>query len=96
MSQTSTRSTRFDIRIPAHVREAVEMAASLEGRSITDFLIAAMLEKAEGVISAHKRLELSLRDQSLLARALNGEEDGAPNSLVRRIAREYRTEVESR
>lgn len=96
MSQTSARSTRFDIRIPAHVRDAVEMAASLEGRSITDFLIAAMLEKAEGVISAHKRLEFSLRDQSLLAQALNEDKPQTPTPWVRRMVHEYRTEVESR
>ena len=52
MTQFSSRTSRFDIRIPSHVRETVEMAASLEGRSFTDFLIAAMLEKAEKVIAA--------------------------------------------
>lgn len=96
MTQTGSRTTRFDIRIPAHVRDTVEMAASLEGRSMTDFLISAMLEKAECVIATHKRLELSLRDQVMLAQALSEQGTEAPNPLNQQIAQEFRTEVESR
>ena len=90
MTQFSSRTSRFDIRIPSHVRETVEMAASLEGRSFTDFLIAAMLEKAEKVISIHTRIELTLKDQAL--RTQSCEE---PTEFMKRIASEYRDKVKS-
>lgn len=84
MNQNITRSARFDIRVPCHVRETVEMAAALQGRSLTDFLVAAMLEKAEAVIDTHRRLELTLRDQALLAASLGNEEHVVPDAFVQR------------
>ena len=95
MTQLSSRTSRFDIRIPSHVREAVEMAASLEGRSITDFLVAAMIEKAEQVIVTHKRIELTLRDQAMLAEGLRTQQHEEPTEFIRQLASEYREKVKS-
>ena len=95
MTQFSSRTSRFDIRIPSHVRETVEMAASLEGRSFTDFQIAAMLEKAEKVISTHTRIELTLKDQAALAEVLRTQSCEEPTEFMKRIASEYWDRVKS-
>ena len=85
MTQFSSRTSRFDIRIPA----------SLEGRSFTDFLIAAMLEKAEKVISTHTRIELTLKDQAALAEVLRTQSCEEPTEFMKRIASEYWDRVKS-
>ena len=71
------------------------MAASLEGRSLTDFLIAAMLEKAEKFISTHTRIELTLKDQAVLAEALRTQSCEEPTEFMKQIASEYRGKVKS-
>ena len=95
MNQIIPRSARFDIRVPNHVREAVEMAAALQGRNLTDFLISAMIEKAEAVIDTHRRLDLTLRDQAMLTNAVCCEEAVEPNAFVQRMVEEYRDKVRS-
>lgn len=95
MSQALSRVARFDIRVPSHIRETVEFAAMLQGRNLTDFLVSAMLEKAETVIGVHRRMELTLRDQAMLAKALCYEEPQEPDAFVRGIATEYKVRVRS-
>ena len=71
MSQNSEVSmSRIDARIPLTVRETIDRAAALQGRTRTDFLIEAALEKAERVIAEQTLIRLTLRDQELLAKAL--------------------------
>ena len=52
---TDIPMSRIDARIPLSVRETIDRAAAMQGRTRTDFLIAAALEKAEQVI-AERRL----------------------------------------
>ncbi len=46
---TDIPMSRIDARIPLSVRETIDRAAAMQGRTRTDFLIAAALEKAEQV-----------------------------------------------
>ena len=74
MSQNSEVSmSRIDARIPLTVRETIGRAAALQGRTRTDFLIEAALEKAERVIAEQTLIRLTLRDQELLAKALTAD-----------------------
>ncbi len=74
MSQNSELSmSRIDARIPLTVRETIGRAAALQGRTRTDFLIEAALEKAERVIAEQTLIRLTLRDQELLAKALTAD-----------------------
>ena len=65
--------SRIDARIPLTVRETIGRAAALQGRTRTDFLIEAALEKAERVIAEQTLIRLTLRDQELLAKALTAD-----------------------
>ena len=74
MSQNSELSmSRIDARIPLTVSETIGRAAALQGRTRTDFLIEAALEKAERVIAEQTLIRLTLRDQELLAKALTAD-----------------------
>lgn len=88
---------RIDARIPAHVKESVAMAAGLQGRSQTDFLIAALAEAAQRVIAEHSVVRLCLDDQKALAAALTTETK-LPKRFARleRAARDHKRRVESR
>lgn len=90
MSQNSESSiSRIDVRIPLAVRDAIDRAAALQGRTRTDFLIEAVLEKAERVIAEQSLVRLALRDQALLARALTEEKVSGPGQFLKSLSSEY-------
>lgn len=90
MSQNSEVSmSRIDARIPLTVRETIDRAAALQGRTRTDFLIEAALEKAERVITEQTLIRLTLRDQELLAKALTEENVSEASRFLKSLTREY-------
>ncbi len=90
MSQNSEVSmSHIDARIPLAVRDTIDRAAALQGRTRTDFLIEAALEKAERVIAEQSLIRLPLRDQELLAKALTEENISEPSLFLKSLTREY-------
>jgi uncharacterized protein (DUF1778 family) len=85
--------SRIDARIPLSVRETIGRAAAMQGRTRTDFLITAALEKAERVIAEHAVIRLTLRDQEVLAAALAEEKVSDPTKHVMDTLNEYRDRV---
>jgi uncharacterized protein (DUF1778 family) len=85
--------SRIDARIPLSVRETIDRAAAMQGRTRTDFLIAAALEKAERVIEEQTVIRLTRRDQEALAAALTEEKVSAPTGHVMDVLNEYRNRV---
>lgn len=88
--------SRIDVRIPLPLREMIDFAASLEGRTRTDFLISAASEKARKVIKEHHSIQLSLRDQKMLADAFLDNHIKEPDGFLKGIREEYNTKVKSR
>ena len=88
---------RIDARIPAHIKENLVMAASLQGRTQTDFLITAINEAAQKVIAEHKIIQLCLEDQKILAMALLDEHHSpdAQTSRLRQAIDDHTRDVES-
>ena len=62
--------SRIDARIPLSVRDTIDRAAAMQGRTRTDFLIEAALKKAEKVITEQTVIRLAMQDQEMLANAL--------------------------
>jgi len=93
MTQRVAQSSRMDLRIPQEVRDIIDHAASMEGRTRTDFVIAAALERAEQVIERRKIIRLALRDQELLASSLLEDRTEEPPRRVKDIAQEYAARV---
>lgn len=94
--KTALPMSRIDARIPLSVRETIDRAAAMQGRTCTDFLIAAALEKAEQVISEQSLVRLALEDQRTLAAALLSEETKAPSAFLEKLSSEYAQRVERR
>ena len=95
MTQHVTQSSRMDLRIPQEVRDIIDHAASMEGRTRTDFVIAAALERAEHVIERRKLIRLAMRDQELLVKSLLEDREEEPPQYVKGIAQEYAARVTS-
>ncbi len=75
------RAERLEARVTAEQKALIEHAASLQGRSVTDFVLAAVQDAALRAIDEHQRLTLSLRDARVFVEALN-----APPPLAEGVA----------
>jgi uncharacterized protein (DUF1778 family) len=64
------KKERFDVRVPANVKQQIEYAAELQGRTVSDFIVAAALSEATEVIQKQKILKLCVDDSTALAEAL--------------------------
>ena len=61
---------RLAARVPAAVKEQIQHAAELTGRSLSDFVVASALAAADETIRRFEVVELTAHDSHLLARAL--------------------------
>lgn len=88
MNQMVTpRMERFGARLPADVKELLQRAADLTGRSLTDFVLASAQAAAEETIRQHGVMQLTARDSLALAEALAN--PPAPNAKLRAAFEEY-------
>ena len=90
-AEQTARTERLEARLPASLKRTFQRAAALQGRTLTDFVLAAATEAARRVIREHEVLELSERDQLAFAEALLDPPPAAPK-LVEAAAR-YRSET---
>jgi len=70
MSQSQTRSTRLEARISPDTLATVKRAAEIQGRSVSDFVVAAARDAAQRAIEDNQIIRLSLEDQQALATML--------------------------
>jgi uncharacterized protein (DUF1778 family) len=75
------RAERLEARITVAQKALIEHAAALQGRSVTDFLLASVQEAASRAIDDHQRLTLSVRDGRAFVEALV-----SPAPLGKRLA----------
>ena len=66
-TQETTRTARVEARIAPDALAVVRRAAELQGRSISDFLVAAALKDAHQTIEDAQIIRLSLDDQQRFA-----------------------------
>ena len=67
---SSTRSARIEARIAPDALAVVKRAAELQGRSVSDFVVAAAQEAAHRMIEETEIIRISVEDQRRLAEAL--------------------------
>jgi uncharacterized protein (DUF1778 family) len=70
MDRNGTRSTRLEARLSPQTLAVVKRAAEIEGRSVSDFVVAAARQAAQRTIAETQVLHLALADQRALAAAL--------------------------
>ena len=86
MPQEPTRTARIEARIAPESLAMVKRAAELQGRSVSDFVVAAAQEAAHRAIEEAQIIRLSAEDQRMLAEALVNPPALAP-AMERAIAR---------
>lgn len=79
-------TARLEARISTDLHAMLKRAAELQGRTMTDFVVAAVQEAAQRAIEQAEVIRLSLADQACFAQALMSPAQPAP-ALERAFAR---------
>jgi uncharacterized protein (DUF1778 family) len=94
MPTDSNRTARIEARIAPDALAIVKRAAEIQGRSISDFVVAAAQEAAHRAIEETQIIRLSIEDQRRFAEALINPPE--PNDALRRAAQLHAKHVEVR
>ena len=87
----SPRLERLEARISKAQKALFVRAATLQGRSLTDFLIASVQEAAERALRTHDVLTLSERDRKLFVAALvKPAKPATPGKALRQAVKHYK------
>ena len=89
---TTQRSERLNFRLDPEQKELIEIAASLNGQTLSSFCLSAMVTAARSVVDTQHRTELSLRDWKRFGEIL---ENDQPNEALTEVARKVRHLYES-
>jgi uncharacterized protein (DUF1778 family) len=82
------RQERLEARISKAQKALFLRAATVQGRSLTDFLIASVQEAAERTLRTHDVLTLSERDRRIFVEALM--QPAAPGKALRQAVKHYK------
>jgi uncharacterized protein (DUF1778 family) len=93
-SDVSGKNARLEARVTQEQKELIERAASYEGRSVSDFVVATVQEAAIAVIQEHELLRLNKSQSRAFVETLLKPPE--PNNAVRQAAQQYRDDVISR
>jgi len=83
---TAISTARLEARISTELHSMLKRAAELQGRTMTDFVVATVQEAAQRAIEQAEVIRLSLADQECFAEALLSPPQPAP-ALKRAFAR---------
>ena len=86
--EKAPRVERLEARISKAQKALFVRAASVQGRSLTDFLIASVQEAAEKTLRAQDVLTMSERDRKIFVAALV--KPAAPGKALRQAVKQYK------
>jgi uncharacterized protein (DUF1778 family)/GNAT superfamily N-acetyltransferase len=86
--EKAPRLERLEARISKAQKTLFLRAATVQGRSLTDFLIASVQEAAERTLRAHDVLTLSEHDRKIFVEALV--KPAAPSKALRQAVKHYK------
>ncbi len=72
------KTARLEARLPAAIHSLLKEAADLQGRSLSDFVVASAREAAEKAIARSSEIQLSMSEQKRFAEALLNPPSVAP------------------
>ena len=88
MPQQPTRSTRLEARVSPDTLAVVKRAAEIQGRSLSDFVVAAAQEAAQRTIEETQIIRLSIEDQKAVAESILNPLE--PAKALRRAQKSHR------
>jgi uncharacterized protein (DUF1778 family) len=86
--QTTTRTARLEARITREALAVVRRAAEIQGRSVSDFVVAAAQEAAQKTVTEIEVLRLSREGQEKFVELLLNPPD--PSPALRKAFRRHR------
>lgn len=87
----SSATARLEARISTDLHAQLKRAAEIQGRTMTDFVVAAVQDAAQRAIEQAEVLRLTLADQACFAEALI--HPPAPNAALKRAFARHRQRV---
>ena len=95
MAQTDTvRSERINLRLSETAKRRIEQAASVEGKTVSAFIVSSALENAEKTVRRHETIALAREDATRFFDALA--DPAPPNDRLRTALEEHARRVDSR
>ncbi len=91
MQYQSARTARLEARIAPDALLLVKRAAEMQGRSVSDFVVAAAQDAASRMIEQAHIIQLSMKDQQNFADAILS--PATPNAALQRAANAYKALV---
>lgn len=88
MKQQTQSTARLEARLPHNVMTRLKRAAEIQGRTLTDFVVAAADEAACRAIQDTEIIRLSIEGQRQIAKAIL--DPPAPTPALKRAAKRYR------
>ena len=95
MAQTNTvRSERINLRLSETAKRRIEHAASVEGKTVSAFIVSSALENAEKTVRRHETIALAREDAARFFDSLA--DPPPPNDRLRAALEEHARRVDSR
>ncbi len=94
MPQEPHRTARLEARIAPEALAIVKRAAELQGRSVSDFVVAAAQEAAHRAIEETQIIRLAVEDQRAFVEAILN--PPAPTPALKRAFRRHRELIQER
>lgn len=92
MDRASSKSVaRLEARVSPEIKALWQKAADLEGRTLTDFVIASVQAAALKTIEQHQVLQLGLEDSEAFVNALLN--PPKPNQALKAAALRYKQQI---
>ena len=86
-----SRGARLEARISVQQKIVLQQAATLSGRTLSEFVVASAQEAASRIIQEHETIRLGRAEQIAFVRALL--DPPAPNARLRKAAATYRKQL---
>ena len=84
----TTRDARLEARVSAAQKNLLQQAATLSGRTLSEFVVASAQDAARRVLAEHESIRLSREEQLAFVQALLKPPE--PNARLKRAAKAYR------
>jgi uncharacterized protein (DUF1778 family) len=88
MEQSKSPTARLEARLPTHVHAMLKRAAEIQGRTLTDFVVAVSSEAARQTIENAEIMRFSVEDQRLFADSILNPPE--PTPALRRAFEKHR------
>ena len=86
-ASATRKGERLEARVSAEAKALCQEAASLEGRSLTDFIVSSAVESARRILRERALIDLSERDRSAFVKSLLN--PPLPGKRLQQAARRY-------